>query len=180
MSSSLRARKNTRVFRLLDANSDGHVQREDLERTARRLAESLGLAPGSDARVALTARFVSQWDRIGAFDSDGDGKVSLSDWLAEADSTLKRPDFDEIVEAVAGQIFDLVDFDRDGLVNGEEYAIWIGAYGVSKEDAAAAFVKLDENGDRAISRAELVQAARDFHASEDPNAPGNWLYGPLA
>lgn len=44
---------------------------------------------------------------------------------------------------------------------------------------AHAFAKLDLDGDGYISAAEFTRLYLEFFTSEDPEAPGNWFWGPL-
>jgi Ca2+-binding EF-hand superfamily protein len=55
----------------------------------------------------------------------------------------------------------------------------MAAFGTPSEDVEAAFDRLDLDQDGNISVTELVEAARQYYTSTDPDAAGNWLFGPI-
>jgi hypothetical protein len=60
-----------------------------------------------------------------------------------------------------------------------EFRTLLSAYGAAYDDVDAAFDRLDHTGRGVLTVAELVVAARQYYAGTDPNAAGNWLFGPL-
>jgi uncharacterized protein (DUF2141 family) len=73
----------------------------------------------------------------------------------------------------------LTDRDGDGKISRAEFAANLQAYGVAAPAAAEAFSHLDRDGDGFIDTDELLQNVEEFFYGDDPNAPGNWLVGPL-
>ncbi|MFE2264971.1 EF-hand domain-containing protein [Streptomyces griseosporeus] len=49
--------------------------------------------------------------------------------------------------------------------------------GLTEENAAGAFSRLDSDGDGTLSPAEFTSAVIDFWTSPDPDADGNWRMG---
>ena len=47
----------------------------------------------------------------------------------------------------------------------------------TREDAAAAFQRLDADGDGRLSRADVIRLTAEFFKSDDPKAAGNALFG---
>ncbi len=45
--------------------------------------------------------------------------------------------------------------------------------------AAPGFQRLDHDADGKLRQEEIRAAAVEYFTSEDPDADGNWLYGPL-
>ena len=41
-----------------------------------------------------------------------------------------------------------------------------------------AFQKLDDEDKGYLTRQEFLEAVTEFHLSDDPDARGNWLFGP--
>jgi hypothetical protein len=75
-------------------------------------------------------------------------------------------------------VFDALDMDHDGGVALEDYRYYYACSGQRLSDAGGNFAKLDLNGDGRISREEFTRLCTDFFLGDDPQAPGNWLFGP--
>ncbi|WP_314250768.1 hypothetical protein [Streptomyces sp. DSM 40907] len=70
--------------------------------------------------------------------------------------------------------------DDDGLIGLDEYLLLSQAIGgVPAQQMQEAFHRLDRDGNGTLDPAEIDAAVVEFFTSEDPNAPGNWLYGPF-
>ncbi|MFD6877298.1 MULTISPECIES: hypothetical protein [unclassified Streptomyces] len=57
--------------------------------------------------------------------------------------------------------------------------MYIKSLGASPADLKVAFAKLDTDGDGTLGREEIRRATEEYYTSEDPTAPGNWLFGNL-
>jgi Ca2+-binding EF-hand superfamily protein len=53
------------------------------------------------------------------------------------------------------------------------------AFNTPVSEISAAFNRIDTDGDGTLSTQELVAAIRAYYIGTDPEAPGNWLFGPL-
>jgi len=60
----------------------------------------------------------------------------------------------------------------------EEYAAWLAAWGAEGHEEA--FQRLDRGDKGFLTEEDLIVAVHEFYLSEDPNAPGNVLYGTLS
>lgn len=75
---------------------------------------------------------------------------------------------------------DIADTDGDGPIDEEEYiAMYSKTLGASREDLKVAFTKLDLDGNGTLDNEEAHRAAIEYCSSDDPQAPGNWLFGGL-
>ena len=83
---------------------------------------------------------------------------------------------DAIAEA-ARTVFDAMDADGDGTISVDEHRAFLRAYGVDDASASEHFARFDTDGDGSISRAEFEVLVVDFFQSNDPEAPGSWLWG---
>jgi Ca2+-binding EF-hand superfamily protein len=77
-----------------------------------------------------------------------------------------------------GTIFDIIDQDGDGQITLPNYRRYFEAWGLDETLAELAFAKLDLSGDGHLSRHAFIQLCTNFYISDDPNVPGNWLFGP--
>jgi Ca2+-binding EF-hand superfamily protein len=178
MPSAYIVRKFTNEFETLDVDNDGFVSKADFERIASNLASALGLEPGSAKSEAIHGRYTVWWEGIATRDKDGDGRVDLAEWLDYDQEITSSPEtFQQVLEAGADELFQILDFDDDGVVSLEEYTTWIGSYGVSDVMAKEAFAHLAASGSGRLSRAETRERVREYYQSEDPESPGNWLFG---
>jgi Ca2+-binding EF-hand superfamily protein len=50
---------------------------------------------------------------------------------------------------------------------------------VTEAEAADAFRRLDLDRDGYLSREEIFQNMKEYYFTDDPNAPGNWFFGPF-
>ena len=72
----------------------------------------------------------------------------------------------------------LWDQNGDGKLSVQEYAKLGWCYGITEEAMREAFQHLDRNGDGYLTIEELTKAVDEFYRSDDPDAPGNWTFGP--
>ena len=178
MLTPLQQRKLRYLFSLDDADQDGAVERTDYERIADRLATSVGRAPGTPGYAQVHEGYLGVWatlDRLA--DTNRDGKVALDEYLAAYADILAE--LGASARSMGQVLFELADADGDGRIAEREHLALLGAYGVADAAARESFRRLDQDGDGFICKDEYMQAAEDFFASDDPAAPGTWLFGPL-
>lgn len=181
MINELRRRKLARHFYVLDYDRNGYIERQDFEEVARNLTEIRGWEKGSPGYEAIYAAVLGMWERIKQVGGlNDDQRASLEDWLKVEATALSRPeDHEAVVTAVAGAFFDLVDADGDGAIGPTEYANFFRAHRLDPQEGREAFARLDTNGDGSISRAEMLEAVREYYLGDAPDAAGNYLFGPF-
>jgi Ca2+-binding EF-hand superfamily protein len=180
MLSDFRRRKLAAGFDELDVDGDGLLGTSDVELLIRNHGDAYGVAPGTPEYQALEDRTRTVWEQLRRFDSDGDGHVSLDEYVAGFEAFLSRRDeflarMTELVDAFYG----VADRDGTGQLTEDELIRHFRAWHHTDEQARAAFRRLDRNGRGAISKAEWMANLEEFYFSDDPEAPGNWL-APLA
>lgn len=180
MLSELLQKKLTTHFQARDLDGDGYVEQQDWEQCARNLADLRGWAPASADYQALVAKHLKVWETFWEpADRDGDGKVSLPEYLELAETQRSKGVFaTDLVVDLFGTIFDTIDRDGDGEISRAEYRAYFRAWGLSEERADQAFSHLDLNDDDRLSRSSFVQFSTNFYLSDESFAPGNWLFGP--
>ncbi len=174
-------KKLGRMFDVLDANRDGFVESADYTRRVEavaRIERWTEDAPEYDRNL----RFAQlSWDALAEnADADGDGRVSRAEFMHWAEIFLD--DRDAVRAYARGDVqllFDTVDTDGDGRITETEYRRFLEICGVPTSAAHAffAYADLDENG--RIGRDEMSHAFEEFLLSTNPEAAGNFLFGPL-
>lgn len=178
MLKDLQRRKLTWLFQLLDNDSSGFVDSADLDRVACNLAAAIGAAPGSRACATLQARYGGIWRMLLDADTNFDERVTLREWLRASEGMLgSQGAYEEVIGQLVDKVFDLLDANHDGSITAQEYASWLVASNVAAEVAGEAFRKIDLDSDGALSKDQIRQLFFDFYYSNDPQAPGNWLFG---
>ncbi|MEU5115585.1 EF-hand domain-containing protein [Streptomyces longwoodensis] len=179
--SSVLSSKLHRMFTFLDTDQDGSLTEQDLTAIADRLAGSVPTQPEKVQR--LRDALVVIWDQhLRHMDDDGNGLISSAEYergvrgaIASQESALISALHD-----VVAACLDICDRDDDGLITLDEYTLLGQAVsGGTTKDMATAFSALDLDGDGALGPEEIRTAVTEYFTSEDAEARGNWLYGPL-
>ncbi len=176
MLSDFRTQKISSGFAELDANGDGHVERSDIEMLVHNHGAAYGFVPGSPEYEDLVRNTLGIWDQIRQFDSDGDGQVSLEEYIAGFDAFLSQRDaFLGGMGTLVDSFYSMADRDGDGLLSEEELILHYRAWSHSEDQAKQAFQHLDRRGSGGISKQDWMANLEEYYFSEDPEAPGNWL-----
>lgn len=132
--------------------------------------------------------FVKAEGRISKADVEGEpAAVTLAGWLdfwsaltaaIAAEAAEGGRTFLQRIDESVRVTFLLHDRDQDGLLTAEDYAHWMAAWGI-ESGAASGFRRLDQDRDGYLSLAEAVAHIREFYFTNDPEATGNYFYGPL-
>ncbi|MFC0038094.1 EF-hand domain-containing protein [Actinomadura rayongensis] len=170
------------AFRWLDADGDGAFTEADHVQMGRRAASALGHEPGGAAEQDMIDAYVNIWRRLHApLDADGDGRLARDEFITACtaltrDADLARRTLGELADAVLA----VADRDGSGTISLPEYTAFIHGHapGLPDEQITAAFARLDLDGDGAIDHAELTRCVLDYYTGTDPDAPGNWMFGP--
>lgn len=181
MLTDFQKRKLTRAFEFADKDHDGVLKRDDYETHARQMADAFNTPTDSAAYASIHAQLMRDWEGVRQFVAQGDDMVTLDEWLTFFDGLIHSPMFDPWVTTYIDASFELwktVDPNgpSDG-VNLERFAKFYSAFGMDADKARAAFEKMDTNDDDFMNRDEMIAASSAYFSSDDPSAPGNWLYG---
>jgi len=180
MLTDLQRRKLTRYFRVYDVDDDGRMANADFERVIENVRILHGINAGSTAYCALRDAYLMRWDALRRFaDTNADGSVDLGEWLgywAELLDSNER--YEQEVVDVTDRIFKLFDTDEDGVLGADEFCDFFGVFGLKSALARQVFMGMDLDCDGSITRDELLELADQFYRSDDPDAPGNNLFGP--
>ncbi len=181
MLSDTQEQKAEHYFALIDEDNNGIIEVADFALRAQRLAEARAVADEDD-REALRRRVLAWWDHISTIaDLDGDARVTLSEWTVYWRSVVRGVDRgDETLESLhraARGTVQAIDQSGTGRIMPDEYADWLSAWGANGHREA--FADLDRGGKGFLTEADVIVAVQEFYLSDDPDAPGTVLYGPL-
>ncbi len=176
MLSDLLRQKLTHYFDVLDFNSNGVLERDDFIGVADNLGILWGLDIDTPKLDKLKRAFDKQWVAIKNA-VQAQNSITLDQWLDYADSHIvssKKPD---IVLQWTYNVISFFDTDKDGFISMMEYVDFFVGYHIEVRYSAKSFRHLDLNSDGLISKEELAKAITQFFTSDDPDSPGNWLFG---
>ncbi|SEG85307.1 EF-hand domain pair [Nonomuraea solani] len=173
--------KLDRAFDHIDASGNGVVEREDLLGLGARILVGFGESPTSVTGASLVDGFDGIWSTLSKeLERDGDTGIVRPDFRrAMTAAFVTGEHYEPVFRPATVAVAELCDGDGDGEIGPGEFRTMLCAFGVAYDDVDEAFDRLDRAGKGALSVAELVSAAADFYRSDDPNATGNWLFGPL-
>ena len=181
MLSELRTRKYTALFACFDFDKNGILERSDYEQFAQNLSRAYELAPGSTPYASMHAETMALWDFVQSIaDHDNDQRISCDEFMAAyAELTDRDETFHQLLGGYAAYIIRMGDRDGDGQLSEDEYATILWCYGIADGPARAAFRSLTADGDGFLSNADMERVFAEFFRSDDPNAPGNQMIGPI-
>ena len=174
--SRLRRSKLAARFAQHDVDGDGFLEESDYQTLARLLGDRLDATPA--AREAISAGFADQWRQLCTHaDIDGDGRVSLAEYTSAMGAGIAgdADGLDRAVLQTTRAVVQAADSDGDGYLDFPDYERLAALLRV--EHAAEGFQLLDADADGRLSHDEITAAVRDFYTSEDPVAPGNFVFG---
>jgi Ca2+-binding EF-hand superfamily protein len=173
--------KLDRAFEHIDARGEGVIEREDLLGLGARLLVGFGESPTSVTGNGIVDGFDGIWSALSAaLGRDGDSRISREEFhCAMTGAFISGDQYETVFRPAMAAVAELCDDDADGLIGPREFRTMLSAFGTAYDDVDEAFDRLDRAGRGALTVEELIEAARQFYVGDDPNAAGNWLYGPL-
>jgi Ca2+-binding EF-hand superfamily protein len=181
----LQRQKSHHYFDLIDHDGDGYIEANDFEVQADRLADERALS-GED-RDALRDQMQGWWHQLCATaDVNDDDRISRSEWedfwnaIQASIEEGTDSETDQMIESLeqSGRVtFQTIDASGSGEITEAEYADWLTAWGAAGSDEAFATLDRDDSG--TLSEEDLIEATKEFYLSDDPDAPGNLLYGTM-
>lgn len=174
----LQADKLTHYFRLVDIDGDGYVTASDWAEVARNLASLRGLKQYTPEYDAIVAVMGTIWGRLVHYAAN-QTKASLAEWLAHEEAhaiSSSDEEYESYVNTITRGVFRLLSGDT-GRFGFDEYMDLVISFWVPPQQAIEAFERMDTEGKGYLSEEEFVYRVYEFHRSDDPEAPGNWLFG---
>ncbi|NEO84981.1 MAG: calcium-binding protein [Spirulina sp. SIO3F2] len=180
MLTDLQKRKLMKLFSMYDANCDGSLVSQDFDAVAQKLSGIAGWSTRSPKCLTLTHQLSQKWKRLkGSADSDRDQQISIDEWFCYYDEVLAdKKRYAEQVKSLQELIFDVFDANGDGELSADEWAKLLSVYNISPVYVSIIFPKLDADQDGVLKKADVLALMDEFFYSDDPNAPGNLVFGP--
>ena len=179
----LQQRKAAHYFDLIDADDNGTIEPADFQWRADRLAEALRVT-SEEERDRLRRRVMLWWEHLSSLaDANDDGRITWNEWrmywerFKIAVSMGDNQRSIEKLERVARHTFRAIDRTDSGTVTEEEFSNWLAAWDLGQHERV--FRRLDRDDKGYLTEDDLVEATKEFYLSNDPDAPGNVLYGEL-
>ncbi|MCP3800847.1 EF-hand domain-containing protein [Allokutzneria sp. A3M-2-11 16] len=172
-------RKYDKIFKLYDSNRNGYIEKADVNRMKSQYLMAFDVPPTSEKGLAAAERWDAFWAALtSSLDHDQDRQVSREEFLSGFGAlALGDPGaFDAVLRPLIETAFTLMDTDGSGSVSVKEFRRFQHAVG-NGDQADAVIARIDQDGDGVISLDELVQDAREFLTSTEPDSSGNWLLG---
>ncbi|XP_065334845.1 calexcitin-2 isoform X1 [Cloeon dipterum] len=178
--SNFRRKKLLYVFNVFfDVNQSGTIERKDFDLAIERICRMRGFNPGDPKHQQTQDILINVWDGLRArADSNKDGQVSHEEWCMMWDEYARNsgPAL-EWQQRYMNFMFDLEDTSGDGCIDEEEFTTVCSSYGVSPAECSEAFNRFSQNKTVIVDRAKFAELWKQYFASEDPNAPGNFIFG---
>ncbi|XP_066996331.1 calexcitin-2 [Anabrus simplex] len=175
-----RKKKLMYVFNVFfDVNKSGTIERKDFELAIETICRSRGWGE-SDPKYAEThSTLIKVWETLRQrADTDQDLQVNQDEWIKMWDDYKKSPDTPlEWQKLYMNFMFDHIDSSGDGTIDLAEFTTVFTGYGLSTEECEKAFDKFTKNKTVEINREAFGKLWNEFFSSEDPQAPGNFIFG---
>ncbi|MGM1061726.1 EF-hand domain-containing protein [Saccharothrix sp. Mg75] len=173
MSKSLERTLDQR-FDLYDIDKNGYIEESDFREAAKVLAGAYGLPAGSDRAARLGTVMTDMWTNLSrTSDADGDGRIDRAEFKQGFAQQLQggKEAFTATYQPFVDALMEITDADGDGRIGLDEHTRWYTAVaGVSPQEAAESFRRLDQDGSGFVTRDEISRTLVEdfFSANVEP------------
>lgn len=171
--------KLAKLFWVYDWDGSNSITNEDFEIAIDNLRRVNGIDKNADIIEKIRQGYHANWLELKKYaDTDGDGKVTLSEWYTHNVHQLETEGgYDFIAGEIVKQLFALFDKNKNGIFSLEEYKDFCWAYRLRGFSEAENFKRLCPEGE-GLNQEQFLTRIKEFFG-DDPDAPGNFLFGPL-
>lgn len=180
MLTDFQKRKLMKLFSMYDVNCDGFIVEQDFEDVAEKLADRAGWSTRSPKGITLKNQLAQDWQGLQkASDTNRDRQISIEEWFTYYDGVLTAETlYNERVKALTQMVFDVFDHDQDNTLSLAEWGNLLCIYNISPIYAPLIFARLSLDAEGNLSREAVLKHIDEFFYSDDPDAPGNSIFGP--
>jgi len=169
---------------MYDACNSGTLKFENYEMLVSRLATLRRFKIDSNEYQKMLEKYGFQWIKMrgeikSLLQKKQETNVSLEDWLAYHELVSQNSDHQKMTRDLDELVFDTVDVDRSNNLDLSEWKILFSIFNIPVVYADECFQQIDSNGDGLVTREELFPLLEEFYYSEDENAIGNRVFGPI-
>ncbi|WP_186318830.1 EF-hand domain-containing protein [Streptomyces sp. SAJ15] len=153
-------------FRRMDADRDGLIGYADYLRLPQQVLDAAGVSGDSLKGEALLDAIEQQWNRLLRLaDRDGDGAISLDEYMAARNDPRFRSADRPGKGATLRALFEIADADGDGALSMAEFVEVACFMALPKQEAEKVFMTLDTDGDGRVGFEEFARAVKVLHGS---------------
>ena len=177
--STIRRLKVTHLFKLIDVNYNGYVDRQDFRNLIFSLGSARPVTETSGTYQDLENAIMNLWDRISQMsDSSFDGRIDQEEWLKFFTFALSDDvHYATFIKPLEKTLINMIDTNGDGRISHGDYRDIALAVNVDESEISDIFLRMDANRDGYITTDEAEVAVHQFFTSDEPTAPGNWFFG---
>lgn len=182
MVSDFRKKKLMYLFKIFfDADGSGVVSKKDFELSIQRIGKAKGWSEEDDMFKIAQKAMLEIWEGMQLkADLNRDGEISADEWIAMWEDFSNNPSSPVDWQGYfCKAIFHIQDSSGDGAIDKNEFVSVHSSFGLAEEESGKAFDKL-ANGKSSLSFEDFQKLWAEFFSSEDPNAPGNFIFGNLS
>lgn len=150
-----------------DSAGNGALTHSDMEQEAIDIAAAFGKEASSIEAHNIKNAFRGLFDFVA--DQAGvtpDGQITAQQFQQVAENLIfehGEAAFNRALRPLVNGIIDLCDRSDDGIINREEFTMWVSVLGLDPTAGAHAFDKIDRDGNGELTREELLGVFRDYH-----------------
>lgn len=178
MLTPLQIKKQTHFYNILDFDNNGTIEEDDFEAIGENLCIIRDFDMDTPEYETVMSMTKGIWKNLIPFIKDDKG--TLQQWLQFMTVLLdpkNAESYKKYLTTFVSMLFRLFDINDDKEISQTEYIDLFIGMRIEVRFAPKAFRALDTNGDGKLSHRELIQSVDEFMRSDNPNTPGNWLFG---
>ena len=181
MLTEFQKKKISRLFSFFDADGNGVLEAEDMDLIVENFSKIFAWEMGDENSKNFGSAFKKYWRKLMMVsDTNNDDAITLAEFVQAYERTLVNDNtYEQFVKPFLDNIFPLIDIDKDGSLQLNEFTKLYEGFRNPAENAKNVFSLLDINGDGALSREEVYQHFYDFHFSQDTTKPANFFFGEI-